>query len=110
MWSSFGLKDDESHASNPNLGPRAVHQSCCPRARKLRMRTPPPGLGRSSRSEHLQTRLEAKTDEYEPQDLFPESLIEEVSAGVDFPLYLTMAKANALMQYLHGWFMSIQLP
>ena len=20
MWSSFGLKDDESHASNPNLG------------------------------------------------------------------------------------------
>ncbi len=109
MWSSFGLKDDESHAGNPNLGPpRPAHQSCCPRARKLRMLTPPPRLGQSFRSEHLQPWLEARTDKHEPQDLFPESYIEEVSTSVDILLYfIIMANANTLMQCLHGRFTSV---
>ena len=74
MWSSFGFKDDESYASNPNLGPLpATRQSCYPRARTLRVCIPSPGLGQSFRSEHLQPWLVAKTDEYEHQALFPES-------------------------------------
>ena len=54
MWSSFGFKDDESYASNSNLGPPpAMRQSCCPRAKTLHMPTSPRALGQAFPSEHL---------------------------------------------------------
>lgn len=74
MSSSFGFKDDESHASNPNLGPSLpAHQSCYPRARELRVRTPPPGLGQAFRTGNQQLWLEINTEEQEAQDLSSES-------------------------------------
>lgn len=92
MWSSFGLKDDESYASNSNLGPpRAAHQSCCARARKLHLHTPPPRLGRYLFFEHLQQWPEANTDEHKPQDPFPVSR---------YPRYL---RASISYSISHQW-------